>query len=164
MREIAGKSGGCALNVIINFISGMFPEYKNRKGPRMAEELDFKCPNCKYDYPNYYTGNVTGYVTITDSQGKRRTYSGWELCFDCWSIHWDLRILDNTIRADKYTKLAYLLSKGWKNKEIAKALGVHRNTVYNWKKKITQNSDFFQILVVQIGLSHVGTQRRDVYV
>ncbi len=115
--------------------------------PRMVTILNFVCPNCKYDYPTYYIGTINRYVNITDKWGNRRIYSGWELCLDCWVIHWDLRIFDNITRADKYTKLAYLLSRGWKNKKIARALGVHRSTLYRWKIKISQNSDFFQFLM-----------------
>ncbi len=118
----------------------------------------FECPICKGPHrwdrtlveDDRYRGDHNHCVHIRHQDGTEDVYWGDELCFDCYSIHWFID--DAQFRgADKYTKLAFLLCKGWKQTEIARAMGVHRNTISNWRKVLRKNFSLYQQIVVQIG-------------
>ena len=113
------------------------------------------CPICKgperFDHTivddERYKGPEDRYVTV-DHDGAKHNYEGCELCYGCWCIHWHWS--DAQFKhADKYTKLAFLLKEGWKQTEIARALGVHRNTVGEWKRFIRKNIERIEIFTVQ---------------
>jgi len=110
----------------------------------------FECPDCGKWNPDYFTGPDGHFVTAHYPKGPV-VYEGCEVCYCCWLIRWELRKWE---RSDKYAKFAYLLSRGWKQTEIAHAMGFSTRTLRRWRKKIAQN----QSLVSALGAPRVRTQ------
>lgn len=105
----------------------------------MTEEV-FDCPICYGEQPFYYRGDDNCHLTIDDGDGPV-VWEGDDMCLDCWCIRLDDQKL---VHLPKLERVACLLMRGWKNTEVARLLGVHRNTVGNWKRMLGKNPEIFQ--------------------
>ena len=131
-----------------------------------TEGKQFKCPICggpkRGDHSlvddDRYRGNPEHQLEIEADDGTVRVWSGWELCACCWYDKWeccrrDKWGLTKVHGAGRLAKMAYMLSLDYTQTEIAREIGVHRNTIRAWKKKLSENPN----LIVHFEASRVRT-------
>ena len=118
------------------------------------------CQLCGKDYGDpLYHGSIGRYVFTEDREGEK-IWHGPEICYDCWCEHWALT--EPSKHVSKYHHCAYLLMHRWTQKEIAKKLGVHRNTIGNWKRLLGRRPEIYQnVLCILADLGGLSSRGRE---
>ncbi len=102
------------------------PQRKLRK----AVSGEFKCPRCKREYGDPMYHGPIGHAPQ-------------QLCLDCWLDEWDTMSLVMT-RGGNWEQLdaaLFLLCRGFTHQEAANMIGVSRNTVCNYVRKLRQRPE-----------------------
>jgi hypothetical protein len=97
---------------------------------RKAAPGRFTCPRCKREYGDPWYHGPIGHAPQ-------------QLCFDCWAAEWDTMSLVMS-RGGNWQQLdaaLYLLCQGFSHREAADLIGVSRNTVCNYVRKLRQRPE-----------------------
>lgn len=117
------------------------------------------CKLCGGPWPSKRTGNSA--FGRADTPVDVRVYHGPEghcpsnVCADCWHGVWadaEARWAKEQDGTQAFAALYMIAVQGFTQQEAAEAVGVHRNTIGNWKRKLRQ--------VVQSTHSRVVTKGR----